>query len=326
MPEFELIRRLQETICSAEARYRPQCVLGIGDDAAVLETPPGRQLVVCTDSLVEGVHFPSSTPAAAVGHKALAVNLSDLAAMGAEPAWFFLALTLPVAHRAWLEAFEQGMAHLAKMSGVYLSGGDVTRGPLNICITALGLVESGRALTRSGARPGDLVVISGQPGAAAHALAVLQAGGAPPDADRVALDFPVPRLRLGRALLGLATACIDVSDGLLADLGHILDASGVGAELELRQLPCPPGMAAMPEKDRWLLQLSGGDDYELCFTLPAELRSRLSELSRMGGVELTVIGSITERAGLIVRDPDGSPFLPAQRGYEHFRDPGAQEP
>jgi thiamine-monophosphate kinase len=326
MPEFDLIRRLQEAICAPEAPYRPQCVLGIGDDAAVLEPPPGRQLVVCTDSLVEGVHFPGATPAAAVGHKALAVNLSDLAAMGAEPAWFFLALTLPVARREWLEAFAQGMGQLAKTSGVYLSGGDVTSGPLNICITALGLVETGQAMTRSGARPGDLVVISGRPGAAAHALAILQSGGTPPDVDRAALDYPDPRLRLGRALRGLATACIDVSDGLLADLGHVLDASTVGAELELRHLPCPPAMAALPAADRWTMQLSGGDDYELCFTLPAELRDQLPELSQTGEVELTVIGSITERPGLIVRDPDGNPFRPAQSGYEHFRDSEANEP
>jgi thiamine-monophosphate kinase len=280
---------------------------------------------VCTDSLVEGVHFPKMTPAAAIGHKALAVNLSDLAAMGAEPAWFFLSLTLPAAHREWLEQFAQGMAQLAKTSAAFLSGGDVSSGPLNICITALGLVETGQAMTRSGARPGDLVVISGRPGAAAHALAMLQAGGMPPDADRAALDLPDPRLRLGRALRGLATACIDISDGLLADLGHILDASAVGAELELRHLPCPPGMAAMPEPDRWSLQLSGGDDYELCFTLPAELRARLPELSLTGGVELTVIGSITARPGLLVRDPDGNPFRPAQSGYEHFHDPAAQD-
>jgi thiamine-monophosphate kinase len=326
MPEFDLIKRLQEAICAPEAGYRPQCILGIGDDAAVLEPPPGRQLVVCTDSLVEGVHFPRLTPAAAVGHKALAVNLSDLAAMGAEPAWFFLALTLPEARPAWLEAFAQGMAQLAKTSGAFLSGGDVTSGPLNICITALGLVETGQAMTRSGARPGDLVVISGRPGAAAHALAVLQAGGTPPDADRAALDFPVPRLRLGRQLRGLATSCIDVSDGLLADLGHILDASGVGAELALRNLPCPPGMVAMPETDRWSLQLSGGDDYELCFTLPADLGVRLPELSQTGGVELTVIGVITEQRGLLVRAPDGSLFQPSHSGYEHFRDPEAREP
>jgi len=326
MREFDLIRRLQERICIAQAPFRSQCVLGIGDDAAVLELPAERQLVVCTDSLVEGVHFPVPTPAAAIGHKALAVNLSDLAAMGAEPAWFFLALTLPAGDPEWLEAFAQGMAGLAEQAGTFLSGGDVTTGPLNVCVTALGVIESGQALTRSGARPGDLVVVSGRPGAAAHALAILQAGGTPTNADRAALDFPAPRLRLGRVLRGVATACIDLSDGLLADLGHVLDASAAGAELDLQKLPCPSGLAGLPERERWPLQLSGGDDYELCFTIPAASREQLPELSRAADVELTVIGVVTERPGLVTRDPGGGVYRQARAGYEHFGDSGAGRP
>ena len=326
MPEFDLIRRLQEQICNPGAPRRSGCVLGIGDDAALFEVPADRQLVVCTDSLVEGVHFPPSTPAAAVGHKSLAVNLSDLAAMGAEPAWYLLALTLPRVDPDWLDAFAGGMALLAADSGAYLSGGDMTSGPLNICVTALGLVETGKALTRSGARPGDRVVISGRPGAAAHALAAMQTGQRPDDRDRAALDFPVPRLALGRALLGTATSCIDLSDGLLADLGHVLDESKVGAEVELGSLPCPPSMAGMAEHDRWPLQLGGGDDYELCFTIPARVEAQLPGLAKAGGIELTVIGNITEHAGVKIRDPAGGLYHPQQRGFEHFRDAGATLP
>jgi len=322
MPEFDLIRRLQEQICVTDAPRRSRCTLGIGDDAAVFDIPGDRQLVVCTDSLVEGVHFPSSTNAAAVGHKALAVNLSDLAAMGAEPAWFLLALTLPEARAEWLDAFAQGMARLASVSGAYLAGGDVTSGPLNICVTAMGLVEPGKALTRAGARPDDRVVVSGRPGAAAHALAALQSGREPDESDRAALDYPEPRLSLGHALLGNATSCIDLSDGLLADLVHILEESAVGAELDLARLPCPASMSAIPEQDRWPLQLGGGDDYELCFTIPADREGQLPELAAMCDIELTVIGRITEQAGLFLRDPAGGLYHPQQLGYEHFREYG----
>lgn len=318
MSEFDLIRRLQEVICVPGAAYRSQCVLGIGDDAAVLEVPASRQLVACTDTLVEGVHFPVATGAAAVGHKALAVNLSDLAAMGAEPAWFLLALTLPDAEPAWLEPFAQGMARLAADHSIYLAGGDVAAGPLNVCVTALGLVEPGRALTRSGAAPGDLVVVSGQPGAAARALDALQSGGVPDDRELAALEFPQPRVKLGLALRGLATACIDLSDGLLADLGHILEASGVGAELELHRLPCAESMRSLSEEERWRWQLAGGDDYELCFTLPRALAGRLEALQRETALELTVIGRITAEPGLAVWRPDGSPYRAERPGYEHF--------
>jgi thiamine-monophosphate kinase len=323
MREFELIKRLQAAICTASAPYRERCVLGIGDDAALMEVPAGRQLVACTDSLVEGIHFPPDTSPAAVGHKALAVNLSDLAAMGAEPAWFLLALTLPSADAGWLDGFAQGMSRLAGESGIFLAGGDVTSGPLNICVTAMGLVEPGQALTRSGARPGDLVVVSGRPGAAAHALYLMHSGAHSDAAARAALDYPVPRLALGRVLRGVATSCIDLSDGLLADLGHLLEGAGVGARLELQSLPCPPSMTALPEQQRWALQLSGGDDYELCFTVPSAERTRLDGLAQSCGIDLTVIGEITGEGGLVVRQPDGSHYQPSKFGYEHFREHGA---
>ena len=326
MREFDLIRRLQEIICIADAPHAKGCTLGIGDDAAVFDPPAGRQIVACTDSLVESVHFHADTSAASIGHKALAVNLSDLAAMGAEPAWFLLSLSIPHTKQDWLESFARGMADLARESGILLAGGDVTSGPLNVCVTALGLVEPGQAIRRSGARPGDSVVVSGRPGAAAHALQVLEAGGVPDARDRSALEFPQPRLRLGRSLQGMATACIDISDGLLADLGHILEASGAGAELDVQSLPCPESMASLPRRERWPLQLAGGDDYELCFTVPAAAKRRLEAVSASSGAELTVIGSITAEPGLVVRDPDGGRLEAPTTGWEHFRETGGAAP
>jgi thiamine-monophosphate kinase len=319
MGEFDLIRRLQEDICLRDTDGGAfECVVGIGDDGAVLEVPAGRQLVVCTDSLVQGVHFPEDTPAAAIGHKSLAVNLSDLAAMGARPAWFFMALTLPQEDRAWLDSFAQGMAALAADTGAMLAGGDITSGPLSVTVTALGLVRKGTALTRAGAREGDLVVVSGRPGAAASALAELEAGRAPDASDLAALNYPEPRLELGRALVGLASACIDLSDGLLADLGHILEQSGCGAELQLDRLPSPRSLSGRDPEDRWPIPLGGGDDYELCFTVPADSADRLPDLSRSCGLELTAIGRIVDRPGLRLRTANGGFYEAARAGYEHF--------
>jgi thiamine-monophosphate kinase len=318
MREFDLIRRLQEIICIPDAPYAADCALGIGDDAALLKPPAGKQLVACTDSLVEGVHFHRGASPASIGHKALAVNLSDLAAMGAEPAWFLMSLSLPHSDPDWLDGFARGVAELARESGVLLAGGDVTSGPLNVCITALGLVEPGRALLRSGARPGDRVAVSGTPGAAAHALQAIDAGEVPDARDLSALEFPRPRLGLGRRLRGLATSCIDISDGLLADLGHVLEASGAGAELDLASLPCPASMASLPESRRWPLQLTGGDDYELCFTIPETSEHRLEDLAKSSATEVTVIGSITGTGELVVREPGGDFYRAPRAGYEHF--------
>jgi thiamine-monophosphate kinase len=301
----------------------PDCVVGIGDDGAVLQIPAGRDLVVCTDTLLEGVHFPVSTAPAAIGHKALAVNLSDLAAMGADPAWFFMALTLPAQDREWLDSYATGMAGLAARSRILLAGGDVSHGQLSITVTALGLVEKGRALVRSGAVAGDLVVVSGKPGAAAYALKILERGEIPAAVDLAALEYPVPRLDLGRLLKGVATSCIDISDGLAADLGHILEQSGVGAAIELVNLPCPASLATLSPRERWSLQLAGGDDYELCFTVRPESEKALPALSRSAGVELTVIGAITDGNGLVFRAPGGERYQPEIGGYQHFGEPGA---
>ena len=317
MPEFDLIRRLQETIEVSGKDRDLDCAVGIGDDAAVLNCPAGRQLAVCTDTLVEGVHFPVNTCAHSVGYKSLAVNLSDLAAMGAEPAWFFMALTLPEENRSWLDKFADGMAGLAKEAGIILAGGDTTTGPLSITITALGLLEPGTAMTRYGAHEGDLVVVSGEPGRAANALRILKDRNTPDAGDLQALEYPRPRLALGRSIRGMATACIDVSDGLVADLGHVLEQSGKGAEIELGALPPVDSLAALDAEQRWQLQIAGGDDYELCFTInPADV-GRLDAVSGETGVQLSIIGRITA-SGIVLRKPGGGVYSQMAEGYQHF--------
>jgi len=326
MSEFDLISRLQEIIGLPPGQGVAGCVVGIGDDGAVLEVPSDRELVVCTDTLVNGVHFPLSTSPSAIGHKALAVNLSDLAAMAAKPAWFFLALTLPEEDTEWLDSFAESMAGLASRAGITLCGGDTTSGPLSITVTVLGLVEKGRALLRSGARPGDAVVVSGRPGSAAHALANLRRGQIPAPEDLKALEYPEPRLSLGKSLAGLASSCIDISDGLAADLGHILEQSRVGAVLHPDKLPCPSSLSMLDEEQRWPLQLAGGDDYELCFTLPPEGLKELPALARSSGIELTVIGEISDGQVLEFITRDGQAYDPGMTGYLHFggREPGNQ--
>lgn len=318
MSEFDLIASLQRIICLPADIVEAGCRVGIGDDSAVLEVPPGHELIVCTDTLVEGVHFPSGTRPEAIGHKALAVNLSDLAAMGARPTFFFLALTLPTAGPAWLEAFSRGMASLARQSRIQLAGGDTTSGPLSVTITAMGVVDKGRALLRSGARPGDKIVVSGIPGAAARALQLIKNEEAPDPPDRAALEFPVPRLGLGQALLGKATACIDLSDGLAADLGHVLHQSGAGALIELDRLPRSNSLEALPDEARWPLQLAGGDDYELCFTVSPSVVPDLPAIANSCGVELAVVGTVVRQPGLKFARADGSLFGLASSGYEHF--------
>ncbi len=324
MSEFDLIRRLQDIFRVGPGDGSPACVIGIGDDGAVLDIPEGNQLVVTSDTLVEAVHFSTGTDAANLGHKALAVNLSDLASMGAEPAWFFLAITLPTPDLSWLNLFAQGMADLARSTGITLAGGDTTSGPLSITITAMGLVESGQALTRGGARNGDLIVVSGCLGDAAHALAMLQSGEPPDPASRAALECPEPRLQLGRRLRGLATSCIDISDGLIADVGHILEASAAGAEIDIERLPCSAQLAGLPGAQKWELQTAGGDDYELCFTLPECRQDELDEIARESGGQLTIIGKINTSGVLVCRMGDGTEYTPRARGYNHFPEKIAQ--
>ncbi|MDZ4728699.1 MAG: thiamine-phosphate kinase [Xanthomonadales bacterium] len=318
MSEFEFIARLQRRFDAHARSCKHAPVLGIGDDAAVLDIPNGSQVVVTTDTLVSAVHFFADDQPADIAAKALAASLSDLAAMGAEPAWFFLAVSLPQADLAWWDDFATGLLGMAQVGAIQLAGGDTTRGPLSITITAMGLVEEGKALRRDGARPGDLVVVSGQPGLAALALQQIQAGESAASEAEQALKRPQPRLTLGRVLIGQASACVDVSDGLMADLGHILKASECAAEIRLEQLARPAAMSGLDDATAWNLQLAGGDDYELCFTLPQQLEQGLSELQQKSGVALHVIGSIVAGSGVKLLRNDGQEFILNRSSYEHF--------
>ncbi|HEX5094183.1 MAG TPA: thiamine-phosphate kinase [Burkholderiales bacterium] len=299
--EFELIRR-------HFSRPARRAVLGVGDDAALLAPAAGQELAVSTDLLLEGRHFARGAEPRALGHKALAVNLSDMAAMGASPRWATLALALPQADDAWLEAFAAGFYALAERFGVDLVGGDTTRGPLAVCVTILGEVPAGEALRRSGARPGDDLWVSGELGGAAYALA----HPADPAAAK-RLHEPEPRVALGERLRGVASAAIDVSDGFAQDLGHLLERSGVGAVVEYARLPKHRIADAALERR---CVLSGGDDYELLFAAPSARRAALERLD--GAPALTRVGEIREaRDGLAILDAHGAP-LPVARGFDHF--------
>lgn len=317
--EFELIARL----AARTTLVRRDVALGIGDDAALLRAPRGQQLAATVDTLNEGVHFPAATAPAALGWKALAVNLSDLAAMGARPAWFTLALSLPRTERVWVDAFARGLARLARQHRVALIGGDTTRGPLSITIGATGFVPARRALTRAGARPGDLIVVSGTLGDAAAGLAVVQrrltlAHAAAKRRLIARLELPTPRIELGLALRGLASAAIDLSDGLVQDLGHVLNASGVGARLDPGRFPASRTlMRAVPSRTARLALQSAGDDYELCFTLPQRGAQRLTSIARRLGLPLTIIGSIRARRGIEFVGPLATAAERAQ-GFTHF--------
>ena len=311
--EFDLIARIR-----ARAGTRGDVVLGIGDDAALLQVPAGRQLAVSMDTLNAGVHFPDDTPPSSIGWKALAVNLSDLAAMGAEPAWCTLSLSLPQADPAWIDGFLDGFLSLAERHGVALVGGDTTRGALSVGVTVHGFVEPGRALRRDGARAGDDVWVTGTPGDAAAALAAKFAGATLDRSLRDRLDRPTPRIEAGRALAGLAGACIDVSDGLLADLGHVCAASGVGAEIELDRLPASAALARFPAATRWPWQAGGGDDYELCFTAAPERRDAVLRAMQAVSTPVARIGRVVAGDAVRAIDPAGATWPPPRDGYAHF--------
>lgn len=308
--EFDLIARIR-----ARVRDRGDVVVGIGDDAAVLQPPTGQQLAVTTDTLNVGVHFFAETRAQDLGWKALAVNLSDLAAMGAEPAWCTLSLSLPESDPAWLDGFLEGFLDLAGEHRIALVGGDTTRGPLSIAVTAIGVVDAGRALRRAGACVDDDVWVSGTLGDAAAALAQWPT---PRDALRRRLERPHPRVALGRHLLGLAHAAADVSDGLLADLGHICQASGVGAEIWLPSLPASDALLALDVDERVSWQASGGDDYELCFTAAPSQREAIVRLGADLDLPLTRVGCIVAGNEVVALDALGRPWRGARKGYEHF--------
>jgi thiamine-monophosphate kinase len=316
--EFELIRRFFARATAA----RGDVLLGIGDDCALLQPPPGRALAVSMDTLVEGRHFLPGSDPEALGHKALAVNLSDLAAMGAEPAWATLALTLPRADTDWLAGFMAGFAALAAEYGVQLVGGDTTRGPLSITLQVHGFVEASRALRRDAGRRGDHLFVSGTLGDAGLALDCLQrAQGLPPEHAglRRRLDRPQPRIALGRLLLGRARAAIDISDGLVADLGHVCAASGVGAEIDLDRLPVSAAVAEECARGNWRHPLAGGDDYELLFSVPAAQVDGLLDACRQAGHAVQEIGRLVDDKGIVLIYPDGHISREIPDGFDHFR-------
>lgn len=318
MNEFEIINRYFYG-SRRGGKMAGDVVCGVGDDAAVLQLAPGRQLVVSVDTAVAGVHFPASAEPHLVAERAIRAALSDLAAMGAQPHWFTLALTLPKAEEAWLAGFSEGVARVAEHFECTLVGGDTTRGPLTVSVQVMGSVANGSALMRSGAREGDTVYVTGNLGDGAAALAVINNEfRADPETHRYLLDrFYRPQLRLDEAawLVGLASAAIDISDGLLNDLGHICEASGVGARIDVEKLPVYPAVQVERQWEAWAL--SGGDDYELCFTVPPEKTGDLEQKILTGKIPATAIGTIV-KGGTIECHRQGRPFVPATRGYQHF--------
>lgn len=309
--EFEVIHRFFDR----RGRTSPGVILGIGDDAAIVRTEPGQDLVVAADVLNVGIHFPESTDARAIGHKALAVNLSDLGAMGARPAWFTLSLSLPEVDETWLTGFSSGLFELADQFEITLVGGDTVRGPLSIGIQVMGQVPAGTGLRRSGAQPGDKIYVSGTLGDAALALQQIKQGERPETGLRKRLDYPVPRVDLGIRLQETANSCIDISDGLMADLGHILEASGKGASVSTSALPVSKYLKPLDSEFAIRLALSGGDDYELCFTVPVEKTKIVEQLARGMDLPVTCIGEITNKTGLQLSDYNMSL---GSKGFNHF--------
>jgi thiamine-monophosphate kinase len=328
MGEFDLIERYFK-------RPTYKAALGVGDDCALMLPTPGMQLAVSSDMLVEGRHFLSTVDPARLGHKALAVNLSDLAAMGAEPLGFTLALALPRADESWLAGFSRGLLTLADAHSCELIGGDTTQGPLNICITVFGEVPPGDALLRQNAQVGDDIYISGTVGDARLALEVFRGthtlSGDALEQVRMRMEQPTPRLALGIALRAIANAAIDVSDGLLGDLSHILKRSGVGAQIDTTwlqsagsfgeaRLPAgiTPVVAELPWLKRLEFALAGGDDYELCFTAPVNQRELVHAAAWETNTPVTRIGRITQASGLVVLDPQGQPIAKRFASFDHF--------
>lgn len=313
-PEFDLIERIRR-----RAAVRDDVILGIGDDAAIVQVPPGRQLVIATDTINRGIHFPDNTAPADIGWKALAVNLSDLASMGAEPAWCTLSLSLPAGDGDWVDAFLDGFLELADLHRVALIGGDTTRGPLSVSVTVHGFVEPGRALRRSGAHVGDDVWVTGTLGEATGALTQWRAGAVVDPVLRARLDRPTPRIAVGERIGTVAHACIDVSDGLLADLQHICTASDVGAEVELDALPALPELiASFDTQRRQSIQATGGDDYELCFTAAPDTRDVVERIAIESATPITRVGRIVAGRGTRALRADGSEWIAPSQGFVHF--------
>ncbi len=323
--EFDIIRRY----FTDQHTTRTDVSLGIGDDAALLKPPSDQSLVVSVDTLVSGVHFPVDTKPEVIGHKALAVNLSDMAAMGSEPAWFTLAITLPDVDENWLTQFSKGLFALAREHNIQLVGGDTTRspqnGPLSITIQIMGFVPEGQALTRSGAVAGDAIYVTGVLGDAGAGLHVKQGQLNPPLSiarqlvDK--LEQPQPQVKVGLALRGLANAAIDISDGLSADLGHVLTASNIGADISIDKLPLSDAFQSLKLTDSWQLAASAGDDYELCFTVNESNEKLVLQKLNTMGCDYIRIGTTSARPGLRWFDKSGDERLLSLTGYDHFNLP-----
>ena len=319
--EFELIRRFFARTGARAGSFGVE--LGIGDDAALLQVPPGDDLVVAVDTIVEGRHFPVGSDPRSIGHRALAVNLSDIAAMGAQPRWALLALTMPTAEEKWLEGFAGGLHALADQHAVALVGGDTTAGPLTISVQILGLVPRGRALRRDGAHAGDLLVVTGTLGDAAAGLEVLQRRGAitPPHEHELVqrFEYPDPRVQFGIAARGIASAAMDLSDGLAGDLPKLAHASGLGANVAIEQLPLSAALrASAGTATGRQFALHGGDDYELLLTVSRQQYQQLASTAAAFDVALTCIGEMCPGAG-VNWSKDGADFAVAATGFDHFR-------
>ena len=314
--EFDLIAKFF-------TRSVTRAALGVGDDCALFGPSPGMQLAVSSDMLVEGLHFPPTVAPQRLGHKALAVNLSDLAACGAKPLGFTLALALPRVDEVFLAGFAQGLLALADRHECELVGGDTTQGPLNICITVFGEVPTGRALLRSGAQPGDDLYVSGTLGDARLALEMFRGtpglDGVALDAVRAAMEQPQPRIALAIGLRDVATSAIDVSDGLLGDLAHVLRRSGVGATIDVDAVPRGPVLRTLPLAWQRTCTLAGGDDYELVFTAPKRAAAQVVAVGDAAGVSVTRIGSIDAAPGLRLHDRAGDPVANNFGSFDHFK-------
>jgi thiamine-monophosphate kinase len=309
MNEFELIQNYFNWPLSD-----PDIELGIGDDAAIFNLDSGYQLVTTTDTLSEGVHFFKNDSPEDIAYKSLAVNLSDIAAMGATAKCFTLAITLPKLDEIWLKQFSESLKQTSEKYNVSLIGGDTTRGPLNITITMMGVVETSKAIKRSGARNGDNIYVSGEIGDAALCLKKINAGERPHKAELIKLNRPIPRIELGSALKGIANSCIDISDGLEQDLSHIIKASKVGAMVDIQELPLSQSMIKYIENNNdWALPLCGGDDYELCFTAPENFNSEIINIAEFCKIKITKIGVINDSKDLKIKGYDGQ-----GHSYQHF--------
>jgi thiamine-monophosphate kinase len=318
MDETQLIDRYFRDL----GAKRGDVALGIGDDAALLRVPPGVELVLTTDALIEGGHFLPGAPANSLGHRALAVNLSDIAAMGADPAWALLSLNMPSVDQCWLRDFVTGFGALAARHNVALVGGNLGRGPLSITVELAGLVPTGKALRRDRARPGDWLYVSGNVGDAAQGLLQpLAAAELSSDAHylRKRLEYPTPRVELGCALRDIASACIDVSDGLYVDAQRLLRASGCGAELQIGQLPMSDPLRRSLGEQAWKTALRGGEDYELCFSAAPQFKDRIDELAARTGQPIACIGRLRRESGITLKSGDSvMQFSPS--GWDHFSD------